>query len=207
MAHKFRAFGSIPDEHRSGPITRKNYNFRAEKYCADHSAEREGIHPTITLDSPQFPAWMEYFDRHLGGRPKAFQMLCAREIMEMTVPQRQPEWFDDSFKGKAKSIEPEPPDDPAARERMAKKLEQLAADMKAGKLKDPEYLRQWERERTSPIPLRNLSSVLIGTSDPRYAAIVERANQAGPCILWQNDPHGRGIWVVHSWAEKMGERR
>lgn len=87
----------MPDWAKTGPIDVRNYSFRAEAHCALKSAERTGIHPVITLDSGEFPAWQEYFDRHLGGRPKAFAMMLDATIREMTVPEQVPQWFDPSF--------------------------------------------------------------------------------------------------------------
>jgi hypothetical protein len=58
---------------------------------------REGVHPTISLASPEKLAWHEYFDRHLGGRPLAFQMFLDGGIREMTLPEQLPQWFDPSF--------------------------------------------------------------------------------------------------------------
>jgi hypothetical protein len=55
------------------------------------------MHPVITHESKEFVVWQEYFDRWLGGRPKAFAMLCDGSIREMTVPEQVPQWFDTSF--------------------------------------------------------------------------------------------------------------
>lgn len=87
----------MPEWAQTGPIGPKNYNFRAEAHCAGKSGTRGGNHPTITLQDPNFVLWQEYFDRHLGGRPKAFKMLLDVSIKEMTVPEPVPQWFDPSF--------------------------------------------------------------------------------------------------------------
>jgi hypothetical protein len=92
-----RAFGTMPDWARTGPIDLRNYNYRAEKHCADRSAARGGEHPTVTLTSPDFMLWREYFDRHLGGRPWAFKALLDGRINSMTLPEQQPQRFDPSF--------------------------------------------------------------------------------------------------------------
>jgi hypothetical protein len=97
MSTKERKFGEIPDWAKTGPIDRLNYSCRAEKHCAVHGVTREGSHPTIKRGDPNFRLWAEYFDRHLGGRPMAFAMLCEGSIKEMTVPEPTPQWFDPSF--------------------------------------------------------------------------------------------------------------
>jgi len=97
MVTKERKFGAIPEWAKTGPIDRLNYSCRAEKHCSIHGAKREGEHPTINRDNPNFQLWAEYFDRHLGGRPMAFAMLCEGAIRDMTVPEPIPQWFDPSF--------------------------------------------------------------------------------------------------------------
>jgi hypothetical protein len=87
----------MPEWARAGPISGKNYSFRAEAYCAANSALREGQHPTINRDSPEFPLWQEYFDRWLQHRPTVFRMLLEAGDREMTVPAQLPQWFDPSF--------------------------------------------------------------------------------------------------------------
>lgn len=92
-----RKFGAMPEWAKTGPIDRRNYAFRAEAHCAQRAAERSSEHPTIRINTPEFRAWEQYFTRHLGGYPKAMQMLIDRSIVEMTVPEIQPEWFDPNF--------------------------------------------------------------------------------------------------------------
>jgi hypothetical protein len=92
-----RKFGAIDDWAKTGPHDARNYSQRAEAHCAQRSAAREGAHPTIKPESKEFAAWQEYFDRHLGGRPKAFAMLLDGSMREMTVPEPIPQWFDPSF--------------------------------------------------------------------------------------------------------------
>jgi hypothetical protein len=92
-----RKFGVILEWAKAGPIDAKNYSLRAEAHCKLQSPAREGEHPVITLQSREFPAWQEYFERHLGGRPMAFRMLLDGSIREMTVPEQVPQWFDPSF--------------------------------------------------------------------------------------------------------------
>jgi hypothetical protein len=87
----------MPDWAKTGPIDVRNYDYRAEKHCADKSKSRDGMHPTIALESPDFRLWLEYFDRWLGGRPLCFRMLMDATIKEMTVPEPVPQWFDPSF--------------------------------------------------------------------------------------------------------------
>jgi hypothetical protein len=100
MATKDRPFGMIPDWAKLGPIGVNNYSYRAEWHCylQKLAGKRDGGHPTIKLDSPNFKTWQEYFDHHIGGRPKAFQMLVDTSIREMTVPEELPQHFDSSFK-------------------------------------------------------------------------------------------------------------
>jgi hypothetical protein len=101
MIKQERKFGAMPDWAKSGPISAKNYHYRAEAFCASKSAERKGEHPTITRRSTEFLAWQEYFDRWLCGRPTVFQRLLdyvgEGDGPEMTVPEPLPQWFDPSF--------------------------------------------------------------------------------------------------------------
>lgn len=92
-----RRFGEIPDWAKTGPIDLKNYDYRAEWHCADRSPKRGGAHPIIKLGSPEFPAWHEYFVRHLGGVPWAMKALIAGDIESFTAPEQMPQWFDPSF--------------------------------------------------------------------------------------------------------------
>lgn len=94
---KERLFGAMPPWAKTGPIDLRNYNYRAEAHCADRSKDRDGLHPTISLESAELPAWSQYFERHLGGHPRAFQLLLDGTIVEMTLPEQEPQWFDPSF--------------------------------------------------------------------------------------------------------------
>lgn len=92
-----RKFGTIPEWAKTGPIGLRNYPYRAEQHCSVQGQKRNGLHPTITHNGPDFPLWHQYFERHLGGRPTAFEMLLSQAINEMTVPEPVPQWFDPSF--------------------------------------------------------------------------------------------------------------
>lgn len=61
------------------------------------SDERNGIHPTLSRDTPEFMEWWEYYDRHLGKVPITFQMFIDGQSKGYTVPEDRPEWFDPSF--------------------------------------------------------------------------------------------------------------
>lgn len=80
-----------------GPVSLRNYAFRAEAHCALKSSGRMGEHPIIRLESPELAAWQEYFEVHLGGRPFMFTKLLDKSLLEMTVPEPVPQWFDSSF--------------------------------------------------------------------------------------------------------------
>jgi hypothetical protein len=97
MVKSERKLGVIPEWAKTGPISAKNYHYRAELHCATKSAQRSGEHPTINLESPDILIWQEYFDRWLSGRPRAFELLLDATIREMTVPEPIPQWFDPSF--------------------------------------------------------------------------------------------------------------
>lgn len=94
-----RKFGTMPDWANRGPVTLRNYPYRAEAHCAAHRDERNGEHPTIKRPSPGFSLWRQYFETHLGGLPAAMERLLQAEPerAEMTVPEREPTWFDPSF--------------------------------------------------------------------------------------------------------------
>ena len=115
----------------TGPITAQNYSTRARDYCLQRSADRKGEHPTITLASPEFPDWLEYFDHHLGRRPPTFQMLLEGEIDAFTVPERTPEWFDRTFVPAGEPSTTLDFDDDH-RERMQQRAAAVLADIRRG---------------------------------------------------------------------------
>lgn len=92
-----RMFGQVPDWSKTGPIGLRNYPFRAEAHCHQRSSDRQGHHPTIKLGSVECDQWRQYFEVHLGGLPHAMEMLLGGKIVEMTVPEPVPMWFDPSF--------------------------------------------------------------------------------------------------------------
>jgi hypothetical protein len=85
----------------TGPVTRRNYAFRAEGYCARKSPERKGMHPTLTMQSDELGDWLRYFD-YLGRRPWAFQRMLDWPDAghSFTVPEEKPEWFDPDYADK-----------------------------------------------------------------------------------------------------------
>lgn len=91
---KYRQFGEIPEDQKAAPISLQNYNLRAEWHGKNKGAS---TFPTIALGSQSFPAWHEYFAKHLEGFPWAMRALMERRIQSMTVPEERPEWFDPSF--------------------------------------------------------------------------------------------------------------
>ena len=144
-----RAFGKIPDWAKLGPISLKNYDYRAEAHMALHSVKRASQHPTITRQSPEFLEWFEYFERHLGDLNWAMNALWRGQIGEMTVPEERPQWFDSSFAptpGYRVSLpDQEAHDDPVRNERMREKFTKLLVALAAksitsgGKQKFPRY--------------------------------------------------------------------
>lgn len=66
-------------------------------HCAGKGKDRSDNHPTITRDAPEFLAWQQYFEQHLGGRTPAFAALVDGAVHEFTVPEAVPQWFDPSF--------------------------------------------------------------------------------------------------------------
>lgn len=102
-----RAYGSMPDWAKQGPISLRNYPYRAEAHCAQKSSQRQGVHPTVTLDSPEGRLWRQYFEVHLGGLPFVMEMLVTKALAELTVPEPVPMWFDPSFEPRADYVSPE----------------------------------------------------------------------------------------------------
>lgn len=97
---KPREFGEIPHWAKTGPITLRNYGYRAEVHCKSKSQERNGAHPTIKIGTDDFRAWRQYFERHLGGLPVVMERMLQNpndDRREMTVPELVPQWFDPSF--------------------------------------------------------------------------------------------------------------
>lgn len=132
-AAQTRKLGEMPLWARVGPIDLRNYNYRAEKHCADRSNDRGGKHPTITLMSPELPFWRKYFEHWLGGHPWAFQRLLDAQIAEMTVPEQEPQWFDPSFDPQREYPQPRPaPIYQGEYERVRKGFNDLLAHLRAG---------------------------------------------------------------------------
>lgn len=102
-----RAYGAIPEWAKTGMITLRNYPYRAELHCFERSGERKGTHPTVKLENPEGKLWRQYFEVHLGGLPHCMVMLITERIIEMTVPEPVPMWFDPSFEPDPKYVSPE----------------------------------------------------------------------------------------------------
>lgn len=99
MAQAERVYGEIPAWAKTGPITLRNYSFRAEAHCKTKTAERQGAHPTIQLGADEFRLWRQYFEEHLGGLPMAMHRMLQNpdDQRQMSVPEPLPQWFDPSF--------------------------------------------------------------------------------------------------------------
>jgi hypothetical protein len=78
------------------PISRANYNARALKFYQTSGLSEA---PTIQPETPEFNAWLRYFDDHLGWRPYALRLFIDGRAKAFTVPTQWPEWFDTSFAG------------------------------------------------------------------------------------------------------------
>lgn len=96
MVEKQREFGEIPHSAKTGPITLRNYSYRAEAHC---KAKGRGPYPTIKVGTDDFRLWRQYFERHLGGLPMAMQRMLENpdDERQMTVPEEFPQWFDTGF--------------------------------------------------------------------------------------------------------------
>jgi hypothetical protein len=95
-----RQLGEVPEWSKTGPIDQANYGYRAELHCLEKSAQRKGAHPTIKIDTDDFPVWRQYFEAHLGFVPVVMQAMLLNptdKTREMTVPEQLPQWFDPSF--------------------------------------------------------------------------------------------------------------
>lgn len=101
MQLRERKFGEIPVWARSGPITGKNYAYRAEAYCAAIGDSRGRMHPTVKKGMLEFYEWWQYFERHLEHIPVSFQTIIdePHSQREFTVPELSPEAFDAAFIG------------------------------------------------------------------------------------------------------------
>jgi hypothetical protein len=78
-------------------VTRENFAEVAHKFLKATKAQREGKLPVITLKSPNFTVWREYFQRHLGFTPLILKWLLIEEREEMTVVTEWPHQFDPEF--------------------------------------------------------------------------------------------------------------
>ena len=79
-------------------ITPENFFDMAIVHIKARSEDRGGLHPIIRKGMPEFLLWWEYFDRHLGKIPWAFQRVVNEPIgNSFTAPEADPTWFDPSF--------------------------------------------------------------------------------------------------------------
>lgn len=85
----------MPDWAKRGAVSVRNYDHRAMQYGLDK--QWKDSWPTIAIGGEGFREWFEYFARHLGGMPWAFQALLMREIAQMNMPEMLPQHFDPSF--------------------------------------------------------------------------------------------------------------
>jgi hypothetical protein len=52
---------------------------------------------SITPESPEWMDWVDYFLRHVGSTPAVMQAVEAGSAPSVTVPAKQPEWFDPRY--------------------------------------------------------------------------------------------------------------
>ena len=54
---------------------------------------------TIKPGEPEFAAWVDYFDRHIGARPHVLKVVIDDRTgkLAFTVPAQWPEWFDTDY--------------------------------------------------------------------------------------------------------------
>ena len=89
--------------------------------------------PTIQPGMPEWPAWEEYFVRHLGFEPLAMYRVRTRQQQLMTVPDQWPQWFDPGFvPGRFHPLRLDHSDaiSPEARERMVQKFAKLCPHLR-----------------------------------------------------------------------------
>jgi hypothetical protein len=172
-----------------GPVTLQNYDLRAEFYLAKIPAGNP--HPYLRLPgkmevgevTADYPAWMEYFQRHLGGFSQQAQMFLDGLIPALSVPTQTPEEFDQHFLRKAFYI---PPKQYAERPE-----EELAADrQRIAQRILKEYRAALESHDGEPY------NVFVPTFAPQYADMVARGGRPGFSL---EDKTRAGVWVPHRW--------
>lgn len=87
----------MPEWAKTGPVSLKNFTWRVWQHCAEHSTKRGGSHPTIGMETPEYPLWLQYFYHHLGGLPLCARMVIEQKTQTFTAPEQVPQWFDPSF--------------------------------------------------------------------------------------------------------------
>jgi hypothetical protein len=128
-----------------------------------------------------YPAWMEYFQRHLGGFSQQAQMFLDGIIPALSVPTQTPEEFDQHFLRKAFYI---PPEQRADRE-------ELSADRQ-------QVMQRILREYRAAIGSHDGEpyNVFVPTFAPQYADMVARGGRPGFSL---EDKSRAGVWVPHRW--------
>jgi hypothetical protein len=122
-----------------------------------------------------FPGWMQYFIRHLGGYSRQVRMFIEGHISALNVPERTPEEFDVMFDRSPNFLLP---------------MTVSIAEM------------QWrERAQLLPICSEEQHTLFVPTFAPRYQEMVERGGRSGVSL---EDSTRGGVWVPRDWYQTRG---
>jgi len=184
---KTRGYGEIPTWAMGGNVNLRNYDLRAEFYMKTRSDAGRKDTPYLRLPHLRsddevvgdFPGWMQYFMRHLGGYPRTVRMWLEGGLPALNVPEDKPEAFDPMFDRSPNFLMP-----------MTVSIAEML----------------WRERANRRPPPAQLHNVFVPTFAPQYAAMVEAGGVAGVSL---EDENRRGVWVPIAWlggSDKIGRR-
>jgi hypothetical protein len=177
---KRRGYGEIPTWAMGGNVNLGNYDLRAEFYMKTRSDAGREETPYLRLPHlrsedetvADFPGWMQYFIRHLGGYPRTVRMWLEGYMTALNVPENKPEQFDEMFDRSPNFLLP---------------MTVSIAEM------------QWRERAASRAPEpAETHNLFVPTFAPRYQEMVERGGRPGVSL---EDSARGGVWIPRDWYQ------
>ena len=177
---KTRSYGEIPTWAMGGNVTLRNYDLRAEFHMKTRSDGGRKETPYLRLPHlrsddetvADFPGWMQYFIRHLGGYSRQVRMFIEGHISALNVPEQTPEEFDVMFDRSPNFLLP-----------MTVSIAEA----------------QWrERAQLLPVCSEEHHNLFVPAFAPRYQEMVERGGR--PDVSLEDNTRG-GVWVPRDWYQ------
>lgn len=180
---KKRGYGEIPTWAMGGNVNLRNYDLRAEFHMKTRSDGGRKETPYLRLPHlrsedetvADYPGWMQYFIRHLGGYSRQVRMFIEGHISALNVPERTPEEFDVMFDRSPDFLMPR--------------------TVAIAETQWRERAADWSHE-----PAKNFN-LFVPTFAPRYQEMIERGGRPGVSL---EDSTRGGVWVPRDWYQPKG---